>query len=71
MRLQNLTRAHALDASLSCGHFNVDVTAPAVGGRNPLTPATTCQLIKLMSCSSQMQILCVSKGAEMMQTNLQ
>ena len=32
MRLQDLTRAHAPDASLSCGHFDVDVTAPAGGG---------------------------------------
>ena len=68
MRPQDVTRAHALDASLSCGHFYVDVFAPAVGGWNFLTPATTCQLIKLMSCSSQMQIQCVLKGAEMMQT---
>ena len=38
---RNSTRAEALDPSMSCSQVDIAFSVPAVGGWDPLTPATT------------------------------
>ena len=63
--------AEALAASLACGQFDINVSAAAVGGWNPLTPATTRSPIERLRCGWRLHITCSFNSTEMLQKVLQ